>query len=90
MVVAGSPATDSTELLIEGSGSWTQADPLPIAAGELATVSLNNAIFAIGDKITDTNINVSKLKNGGGQIRGQLLKSSKFLNLVWESIYRCK
>ena len=56
MVVAGSPATDSTELLIEGAGSWTQADPLPIAAGELATVSLNNAIFAIGDKITDTNM----------------------------------
>ena len=55
-MVAGSPATDSTELLVEGAGSWTQADPLPIAAGELATVSLNNAIFAIGDKITETTI----------------------------------
>ena len=60
-MVAGSPATDSTELLVDGAASWTQADPLPIAAGELATVSLNNAIFAIGDKITVTNINVSVL-----------------------------
>ena len=40
---------DSTELLVHGASSWTEAGPLPCAISGLQIVSLDNQVISTGE-----------------------------------------
>ena len=40
--------TASTEVLVDGAASWTEAAPLPLAIAGLQSVSIDNYIISIG------------------------------------------
>ena len=39
---------DSTELLVEGAASWTEAGPLPSTTSGLRGVSIDNSVIVTG------------------------------------------
>ena len=41
--------TASTEVLVDGAASWTEAAPLPLAIAGLQSVSIDNYIISIGE-----------------------------------------
>ncbi len=43
------PTLDSTEVLVDGASSWSEAAPLPHAMEGLAMVSINNQILCTGE-----------------------------------------
>ena len=52
--------TVSTELLVDGDSSWSEAGPLPRALYDLQTVSIDNHVISTGGNM--------KGKGGGGNI----------------------
>lgn len=80
--------TASTELLVHGDSSWSEAGPLPVAMTGLRVVSLNNQIISTGENISRYRPKITNPHLGGwdGTVKFKTIVKFDTISLSWTQV----